>query len=373
MEEEEGARMEDEEGAIAVVGIGCSFPGGEGLDNFWKVLLEGKNCAVPIPDERFNSTYWYDADNRKPGKSHTIKAALIDGFNEFDHKFFGITETEVEQMDPQQKLLLQCAYRALENAGMPMEKASGTKTGVFIGLMNRDYEQSAAFMNPNVINHCTGTGLSMSIAANRVSYVFNFTGPSLSIDCACSSSLVALHLACQAIRQGDCEMALCGGVNSIIQPLVFVALSKAKMISPEGTSKPFSSRADGYGRGEGCGIILLKPLKKALKENDHVWGIISNTAVNQDGHTVTPITKPSMVQQEELLRGIYSESDLLSVQYIEAHGTGTPVGDPIEAGSISKVIAKARPPGSETLLIGSVKGNIGHTESAAGVAGLIKF
>ncbi|XP_045558747.1 highly reducing polyketide synthase cm3B-like [Salmo salar] len=372
MEEEEGARMEDEEGAIAVVGIGCSFPGGEGLDNFWKVLLEGKNCAVPIPDERFNSTYWYDADNRKPGKSHTIKAALIDGFNEFDHKFFGITETEVEQMDPQQKLLLQCAYRALENAGMPMEKASGTKTGVFIGLMNRDYEQSAAFMNPNVINHCTGTGLSMSIAANRVSYVFNFTGPSLSIDCACSSSLVALHLACQAIRQGDCEMALCGGVNCIIQPQVFVALSKAKMISPEGTSKPFSSRADGYGRGEGCGIILLKPLKKALKENDHVWGIISNTAVNQDGHTVTPITKPSMVQQEELLRGIYSESDLLSVQYIEAHGTGTPVGDPIEAGSISKVIAKARPPGSEILRIGSVKGNIGHTESAAGVAGLIK-
>ncbi|XP_045558744.1 highly reducing polyketide synthase alt5 isoform X1 [Salmo salar] len=357
---------------IAVVGIGCNFPGGEGLDNFWKVLLEGKNCALQIPDERFDSSYWYDPNDDKVGKSRTDKAALMDGFNEFDHKFFGITETEVEQMDPQQKLLLQCAYRALENAGMPMEKASGTKTGVFIGLMNRDYEQSAAFMNPNVINHCTGTGLSMSIAANRVSYVFNFTGPSLSIDCACSSSLVALHLACQAIRQGDCEMALCGGVNCIIQPLVFVALSKAKMISPEGTSKPFSSRADGYGRGEGCGIILLKPLKKALKENDHVWGIISNTAVNQDGHTVTPITKPSMVQQEELLRGIYSESDLLSVQYIEAHGTGTPVGDPIEAGSISKVIAKARPPGSEILRIGSVKGNIGHTESAAGVAGLIK-
>uniref|UniRef100_A0A8C8FJU4 Carrier domain-containing protein n=2 Tax=Oncorhynchus tshawytscha TaxID=74940 RepID=A0A8C8FJU4_ONCTS len=364
--------MGDAEEDIAVVGIGCNFPGGEGLDNFWKVLLEGKNCALQIPDERFVSSHWYDPNDNKVGKSRTAKAAFMDGFNEFDHKFFGITETEVEQMDPQQKLLLQCAYRALENAGMPMEKASGTKTGVFIGLMNRDYEQSVGFMNPNLINHCTGTGLSMSIAANRVSYIFNFTGPSLSIDCACSSSLVALHLACQAIRQGDCEMALCGGVNSIIQPLAFVALSKAKMISPEGTSKPFSSRADGYGRGEGCGIILLKPLKKALKENYHVWGIISNTAVNQDGRTVTPITKPSMVQQEELLRGIYSQSDLLSVQYIEAHGTGTPVGDPIEAGSISKVIAKARPPGSETLLIGSVKGNIGHTESAAGVAGLIK-
>ncbi|XP_055784807.1 phenolphthiocerol/phthiocerol polyketide synthase subunit C-like [Salvelinus fontinalis] len=364
--------MEDAEDDIAVVGIGCNFPGGEGLDSFWKVLLEGKNCTVPIPTERFDCSQWYDPDDNKVGKSRTAKAALIDGFNQFDHKFFGITETEVEQMDPQQKYLLQCTYRALENAGIPMEKASGTRTGVFLGLMNRDYEQSAGSVNPNIINHCTGTGLAMSLASNRVSYVFNFTGPSMSIDSACSSSLVALHFACQAIRQGDCEMALCGGVSCIIQPRVFVALSKAKMISPEGTSKPFSSRADGYGRGEGCGVILLKPLKQALKENDHVWGIIRKTAVNQDGRTVTPITKPSMVQQEELLRRIYSQSDLSTVQYIEAHGTGTPVGDPIEASSISNVIAKARPPGSETLRIGSVKGNIGHTESAAGVAGLIK-
>ncbi|KAM6953794.1 phthioceranic/hydroxyphthioceranic acid synthase-like [Aplochiton taeniatus] len=364
--------MEEAEDEIAVVGIGCNFPGGDGLENFWKVLLSGKNCTVSVPSNRFDLSSWYDPDDNKPGKSRTAKAALIDGFNEFDHKFFGINETEVEQMDPQQKLLLQCVYRALENAGIPMERASGTNTGVFLGLMNRDYEQSAAHMHPNVINHCTGTGLAMSIAANRVSYLFNFTGPSLSLDCACSSSLVALHLACQAIRQGDCEMAVCGGVSCIIEPRVFVALSKAKMISPDGTSKPFSSKADGYGRGEGCGIVLLKPLKKALRDCDHIWGIISKTAVNQDGRTVTPITKPSMVQQEELLRGIYSECDLASVHYVEAHGTGTPVGDPIEAGSISKVIAKARPPGSETLLIGSVKGNIGHTESAAGVAGLIK-
>uniref|UniRef100_A0A3P8ZRE7 Carrier domain-containing protein n=1 Tax=Esox lucius TaxID=8010 RepID=A0A3P8ZRE7_ESOLU len=339
--------MGDAEDDIAVIGIGCNFPGGEGLENFWKVLLEGKNCAVPIPNERFDCSQWYDPDN-KVGKSCTAKAALIDGFNEFDHKLFGITESEVEQMDPQQKYLLQCTYRALENAGIPMEKASGTRTGVYLGLMNRDYEQAAGGVCPNIINHWTGTGLAMSIAANRVSYVFNRG----------------------TLR--DCEMALCGGVSCIIQPTVFVALSMAKMISPEGTSKPFSSRADGYGRGEGCGVLLLKPLKKALKENDNIWGIITKTAVNQDGHTVSPITKPSMVQQEDLLRRIYSESDLSAVQYIEAHGTGTPVGDPIEAGSISKVIAKARPPGLETLCIGSVKGNIGHTESAAGVAGLIK-
>ncbi|XP_026219652.1 phthiocerol synthesis polyketide synthase type I PpsD-like [Anabas testudineus] len=364
--------MEEAEDSIAVVGIGCNFPGGEGLDNFWKVLIDGRNCSVPIPKERFDITSWYDPDDNKAGKSRTAKAALIDGFNEFDHKFFGISDSEVEQMDPQQKQILQCVYRALENAGIPMEKASGTRTGVFLGLMNRDYETNAAHMHPSVINHWTGTGLAMSITANRVSYIFNFTGPSLSIDSACSSSLVALHLACQAIKQGDCDMAVCGGVNCIIEPRVFVALSKAKMISPEGTSKPFSNRADGYGRGEGCGVVLLKPLKKAIQDYDHVWGIISNTAINQDGHSVTPITKPSMTQQEELLRRIYSESDLANVQYIEAHGTGTPVGDPTEAGSISNVIAKARPPGSETLRIGSVKSNIGHTESAAGVAGLIK-
>uniref|UniRef100_A0A3B3U2V1 Fatty acid synthase 2 n=2 Tax=Poecilia latipinna TaxID=48699 RepID=A0A3B3U2V1_9TELE len=364
--------MEEAENGVAVVGIGCNFPGGEGLDNFWNVLVEGRNCSVSIPRERFDMASWYDPDDTKAGKSRTFNAALIDRFNEFDHKFFGISNSEVEQMDPQQKQLLHCVYRALENAGIPMERASGTRTGVYFGIMNRDYETNAAHVHPTVINHWTGTGLAMSIAANRVSYIFNFTGPSLAIDCACSSSLVALHLACQAIKQGDCEMAVCGGVSCIIEPRVFVALSKAKMISPEGTSKPFSSRADGYGRGEGCGVVLLKPLKKALQDHDHIRGIISKTAVNQDGHSVSPITKPSMTQQEELLRRTYSDTDIANVQYIEAHGTGTPVGDPTEAGSISNVIAKARPSGSGTLWIGSVKSNIGHTESAAGVAGLIK-
>ncbi|KAM8823536.1 mycocerosic acid synthase-like polyketide synthase isoform 2-T2 [Spinachia spinachia] len=343
---------------------------GDGLDNFWRVLLEGRNCVVDIPPERFDTTFWYDADGCTPGKTQTTKAALIEGFNEFDHKFFGIPKAEAEFMDPQQKLLLQCTYRTLEDAGLSMETIGGSRTGVYIGLMNRDYEilQSDS---PTTISHYSGTGAAMSLAANRLSFTFNLTGPSLAIDSACSSSLVALHLACQAIKQ-DCGMALCGGVSCIIEPRVFVALGKAKMISPEGTSKPFSSRADGYGRGEGCGVVLLKPLKTAMKDSNKIWGIVSKTAVNQDGRSVTPITKPSTAQQEELLRRIYSESDVANVRYIEAHGTGTPVGDPIEARSISNAIAKARPPGSETLQVGSVKGNIGHTESAAGVAGLIK-
>ncbi|KAL7373403.1 hypothetical protein ABVT39_005995 [Epinephelus coioides] len=363
--------MEESDEDVAVIGIGCNFPGGEGLDNFWRVLLEGKNCVVDIPAERFDTTFWYNADDSKPGKTQTSKAALIEGLNEFDHKFFGITEAEADFMDPQQKLLLQCTYRALEDAGMAMESISGGRTGVYIGLMNRDYE-ILRNNSPTTITHYNGTGTAMSVAANRISFTFNLTGPSFAVDSACSSSLVALHLACQAIKQGDCEMALCGGVSCIIEPRMFVALSKAKMISPEGTSKPFSSRADGYGRGEGCGVVLLKPLKNAIKDCNKIWGIISKTAVNQDGHSVTPITKPSMTQQQELLQRIYSKSDLANVQYIEAHGTGTPVGDPTEAGSISNVIAKAKPCGSKTLRIGSVKGNIGHTESAAGVAGLIK-
>uniref|UniRef100_UPI0037E99B90 phthioceranic/hydroxyphthioceranic acid synthase n=1 Tax=Semicossyphus pulcher TaxID=241346 RepID=UPI0037E99B90 len=363
--------MEDAEDDIAVIGIGCNFPGGEGLDSFWRVLLEGKNCAVDIPKERFDTTFWYDADDCTPGKTQTTKAALVEGFNEFDHKFFGITEAEAEFMDPQQKLLLQCTYRALEDAGIAMESISGSRTGVYIGIMNRDYEMLRS-NNSTTINHYNGTGTAMSMAANRISFTFNLTGPSISIDTACSSSLVAVHLACQAIKQGDCEMALCGGVSCIIEPRVFIALSKAKMISPEGTSKPFSRSADGYGRGEGCGVVLLKPLKNAIKDRNKIWGIISKTAVNQDAHSVSPITKPSMIQQQDLLQRIYSESDIANVQYIEAHGTGTPVGDPTEADSISNIIAKGKPTGSEALRVGSVKGNIGHTESAAGVAGLIK-
>ncbi|XP_047424438.1 highly reducing polyketide synthase frbB [Mugil cephalus] len=363
--------MDDAKDEIAVIGIGCNFPGGEGLDSFWRVLLEGKNCVVDIPAERFDTAVWFDAEGSKPGKTHTNKAALIEGFNEFDYKFFGITEVESDFMDPQQKLLLQCTYKALEDAGIAMESISGSRTGVYIGLMNRDYEMLRNNC-PSAITHYNGTGTAMSVAANRISFFFNLTGPSFAIDSACSSSLVALHVACQAIKQGDCEMALCGGVNCIIEPKVFVALSKAKMISPEGTSKPFSSKADGYGRGEGCGVVLLKSLKQAIKDCNKIWGIISKTAVNQDGHSVSPITKPSMTQQEELLHRTYSESDIANVQYIEAHGTGTPVGDPTEAGSISNVIAKARPPCSGMLMIGSLKGNIGHTESAAGVAGLIK-
>ncbi|KAJ1100158.1 hypothetical protein NDU88_005245 [Pleurodeles waltl] len=345
---------------------------GEGIDNFWKVLVEGKNCTVDIPPERFNINDWYDPDDSKPGNNCTLKAALIDGFNEFDNRLFGINDMEAEVMDPQQKVLLECTFRALENAGIPMEKISGSDTGVFIGLMNQDF---ALIMNvfPNDTDNYSGTGTSMSIAANRISYCFNLTGPSFALDAACASSLVALHYACQAIKQGDCEMALCGGVSCIMHPHMHISLTKARMLSPEGISKPFSKYADGYGRGEGCGIVLLKPLKKAIEDYDRIWGVIINSAMNQDGRSVTPITKPSQKQQEKLLHKLYTgQTDPSVVQYIEAHGTGTHVGDQIEAASLGNMIGKARRPGLPALQIGSVKGNIGHTESAAGIAGLIK-
>ncbi|XP_078234745.1 mycocerosic acid synthase [Pogona vitticeps] len=363
--------MESED-EIAIVGIGCNFPGGEGIENFWQVLVEGKNCTVDIPPERFNTQQWYDPDRNKPGKTFTRRAALLNEFNTFDNKLFGIHDLEAERMDPQQKLLLECTYRALEDAGIPRESISGTKTGVFVGLMNRDYE---AINNSAVteINHYDGTGIAMSIAANRISYIFNLTGPSLATDTACSSFFYALHYALHGIRQGDCEAAFCAGVSCIIDPCTFVSLCKANMISPDGTSKPFSKNADGYGRGEGCGVVLLKPLKKAQEDYNKIWGVIKISTVNQDGRSATPITKPSQQQQENLLLGIYpAHVDPSIVQYIEAHGTGTPVGDPTEAKSIGRVIGKKRSPSIPPLKIGSVKGNIGHTESAAGAAGLIK-
>ncbi|XP_042333386.1 LOW QUALITY PROTEIN: hybrid PKS-NRPS synthetase pynA-like [Sceloporus undulatus] len=364
--------MMETQDEIAIVGIGCNFPGGEGIDNFWQVLIEGKNYVQEIPLERFDTRDWYDPDNSKPGKTSTRHAALIEEFNAFDNRLFGINDVEAGCMDPQQKLLLECTYRALEDAGVTREDINGSKTGVFIGMMNRDY-LLRSIRSTSEISHYDATGAAMSIAANRISYTFNLTGPSIAIDTACSSFHYALHFALQAIKQGDCEAALCGAVNCIIEPRVFIPLSKAKLISPEGVSKPFSTKGDGYGRGEGCGVLLLKPLKKAQQDFSKIWGVISMSTINHNGRSVTPITRPSQQQQENLLLSIYpAHVNPSMIQYIEAHGTGTPAGDPVEAESIGNVIGKMRAANLPLLKIGSVKGNIGHTESAAGAAGLIK-
>ncbi|KAH0627538.1 hypothetical protein JD844_003342 [Phrynosoma platyrhinos] len=340
---------------------------GEGLDSFWKVLENGKNCTIEIPPERFNIREWYDPDNSKPGKIPTTHAALLDEFNVFDNQLFGINKEEAEHIDPQQKLLLECTYRALEDAGVTSENISSTKTGVFVGLMNRDYD----FITSNAIaktNHYNGTA--SSTAANRISYTFNLNGPSLVIDTGHSSFLSALHLGYQAIKQGDCEAALCGGVNCIIDPWKFVSLSKTKMVSSDGINTPFSRKADGYGRGEGCGVLLLKSLIKAQEDFNKIWCVISITAVNQNGKSVN---RMSQIEQEKLLLSIYpAHIDPSAVQYIETHSTGNPAQDVTEAESLGNIIGKKRLSNLPPLKIGSVTGNIGHTESAAGAAGLIK-
>nr|XP_016849763.1 PREDICTED: mycocerosic acid synthase isoform X1 [Anolis carolinensis]XP_016849764.1 PREDICTED: mycocerosic acid synthase isoform X1 [Anolis carolinensis]XP_016849765.1 PREDICTED: mycocerosic acid synthase isoform X1 [Anolis carolinensis] len=354
---------------VAIAGMGCNFPGGEGLDSFWTVLENGRNCTTEIPPERFNISEWYEPDNNKPNKICTTRAALLDEFNAFDHQLFGINKEEAEHIDPQQKLLLECTYRALEDAGVTRENISDTKTGVFVGLKNRDYE-SIASRAVGKTTHYDGTGTASSTAANRISHTFNLKGPSLDIDTGHSSFLSALHLGYKAIKQGDCEAALCGGVNCIIDPWKFASLSKAKMLSPDGITKPFSKKATGYGRGEGCGVLLLKPLMKAQEDLNKIWGVLSITAVSQNGK---PVTKLPQVEQEKLLLSIYpAQINPSVVQYIETHSIGNPAQDTAEAESLGNIIGTKRLSNLPLLKIGSVMGNIGHTESAAGAAGLIK-
>ncbi|KAJ7322223.1 hypothetical protein JRQ81_018510 [Phrynocephalus forsythii] len=246
---------------IAVVGIGCNFPGGEGIDSFWKVIENGRNCTREIPPEKINIREWYYPHDNKLGKIRTTHAALLDEFNVFDNKLFGISNEEAEQMDPRRKLLLECTYRALEDAGLTTENISGTRTGVFVGLMNQDYEAITSRAASKTDHHDT-KGRAMSTAANQISYTFNLTGPSLVIDTASSSFLSALHFGYKAIKQGDCEAAVCAGVHCIIDPGKFVSLCNPKMLSPDG--RPFSRKGAVYGRGEGCGVLFLKPLIKVI-------------------------------------------------------------------------------------------------------------
>ncbi|XP_046573681.1 hybrid PKS-NRPS synthetase pytA-like [Haliotis rubra] len=353
---------------IAIVGIGCRFPGATCLEEFWDILAKGENHVVDIPPERWNMDAFYDSDVNAVGKSYATKAGLLKNFDHFDNKLFKINETEAAQMDPQQRQVLECTYMALEDAGITRQQIAGQKVGVYIGSMTVDYGDLISTKSQDVTNH-TVTGQARSIISNRVSYVFNLTGPSMTIDTACSSSIVALHQAGLALRAGDCSIAICGGVNMLIHPAYFIKLSKAQMLSPTGQCHAFSANADGYTRGEGCGVIIVKLLSQALHDGDNIWGTIV-TGLNQDGRQVTPITAPSGKQQQELLNDIYTRHgiDPTEVDYIEAHGTGTKRGDPVEASALGTFFEKY----PRQRHIGSVKTNIGHLEAAAGVAGLIK-
>ncbi len=359
---------------IAIIGIGCRFPGGvNSPEAFWNLLRDGVDAITEVPDDRWNVRTFYDPDREKPGKTYVRWGGFVENIDQFDAQFFQISPREAAYMDPQQRLLLEVTWSALEDAGQPPENLAGSNTGVFVGLYIHDYQHIQLDSSArNSISAQVTTGTAMSIAANRISYIFDFHGPSMALDTACSSALVAVHLACQSIWNGESTQALAGGVNAILKPDMTIGMSKASMLSPDGRCKSFDAGANGFARGEGAGIVVLKPLSEAIADGDPIYAVIRGSAVNQDGHT-NGITVPNGQAQEAVLRSAYREAGVLpeQVEYVEAHGTGTAVGDPIEAKALGSVLGKNRDP-EKACIIGSVKTNIGHLESAAGIAGLIK-
>lgn len=356
---------------VAIVGIGCRFPGADGPAAFWRLISDGVDATSDVPTDRWDADAFYNPDPSVPGTAVTRRGGFLREVDEFDYRFFGISPRESAQMDPQQRLLLEVAWEALEDAGQVPERLAGTRTGVFVGISTNDYG-SLRMSQPQLVDAYTGTGNALSIAANRLSYTFDFHGPSMAIDTACSSSLVAVDLACRSLRDGECTMAVAGGVNVMLSPALAINFTKARLMAPDGRCKTFDAGADGYVRGEGAGVVILKPLSRALADNDPIYAVIRGTATNQDGRT-NGLIAPSGQSQEAVLSAAYRRAGLSpgAVQYVEAHGTGTALGDAIEANALGAVLAHGRPPGSRCL-VGSVKTNIGHLEAAAGIAGLIK-
>lgn len=354
---------------IAVIGMGCRFPGADNPESFWKLLRDGVDMISEVPADRWPKDAFYHPDPTVPGKAISYWGGFLDNIDQFDPFFFGISPLEAKHMDPQQRLLLELSYEALDDAGQHKENISGTKTGVYVGISVNEYSQFLD--NPLSISSHSGTGSALSIAANRISYFFNFRGPSMAIDTACSSSLVGVHLACQSLRNGECKMALAGGVNMILSPAHSIAFTKAGVLAPDGRCKTFDAQANGYVRGEGGGMVVLKPLSAALEDGDPIHALILGSAMGQDGRT-NGLMAPSQESQESMLREAYATSGISpnKVQYIEAHGTGTLLGDSMEASAIGAVIGANRV--EKNCAIGSVKTNIGHLEAAAGIAGLIK-
>jgi acyl transferase domain-containing protein len=357
---------------IAIIGIGCSFPGGvESPDALWQFLCRGGDAIVEAPADRWNVDAVYDPTPGTPGKTVCRRAGLLREVASFDAGFFGISPREAAQMDPQQRLLLQVAWRALEDAGIPAESLVGSSTGVYIGVSHSDYHGIQQFGRRQIDVHAA-TGGALSIVANRLSHRLDLRGPSLAIDTACSSSLVALDAACTALLTGECDATMVGGVNLMLTPDVTITFSRAAMLSPDGRCKAFDARANGYVRGEGAGIVILKLLSRALLDRDRIHAVIRGTAVNQDGRTST-ITVPSREAQIAMLRQACARANVhpSRIGYVEAHGTGTAVGDPIEASAIGAVFGEGRA-AERVCIVGSIKTNIGHLEPAAGIAGLIK-
>ncbi|MBE9104764.1 polyketide synthase dehydratase domain-containing protein, partial [Nostoc cf. edaphicum LEGE 07299] len=359
---------------IAIIGMGCRFPGGANdPETFWQLLHDGVDAITEIPYSRWNIDDYYDSDPNTPGKMYIRHAGLLEQVDQFDPQFFGISPREALSMDPQQRLLLEVGWEALENAGVAPQQLSDSQTGVFLGMGQVDYARLQLTSGEHKrISAYDGTGNGLCFAAGRLSYALGLQGPSMAIDTACSSSLVAIHLACQSLRAGECSLALAAGVQMILSPEVTIFLSRAQALSPDGHCKTFDNAANGYGRGEGCGVIVLKRLHDAIANGDNILALIRGSAVNHDGPS-SGFTVPNQTAQQTLLRKALANAKVKSsqVSYVEAHGTGTPLGDPIEVKALGAVLGEGRSP-QNPLIIGSAKTNIGHLEAAAGIAGLIK-
>jgi acyl transferase domain-containing protein/acyl carrier protein len=360
---------------LAVIGMACRFPGAPNLDAYWRLLREGIDAIGPVPAER-----WSDRDfpsaTKQPGKVAFQGGGFLENIDQFDARFFEITQREARSLDPQQRLLLEIAWETLEHAGVTPESLKEDHCGVFVGICSNDYLLRLSQVAPTQIDPYFSTGNAHGTAAGRVSYFMQWDGPSIAVDTACSSSLVAVHLAMQSLRNQECDSALVLGVNVITSPHLSLSLSQAGVLSPTGRSRAFAAAADGFVRGEGCGGILLKRLSHALRDGDQVLGVLRGSAVNQDGHS-NGLTAPNGHSQQSVIQSALRRAGLrpADIDYVEAHGTGTELGDPIEMGALQDVFGSALDQDKQSdscLRVGSVKTNFGHLEGAAGIAGLIK-
>ena len=358
--------------SIAVIGLACRVPGAEDPEEFWHLLQTESDAIAEIPSKRWDMEAYYDPDPEALGKIYTRYAGLLDQIDQFDASLFGIAPREAASMDPQQRIILEVAWEALERAGVAPQVLGQTRTGVYLGASATEYAHLIAAAGPEAIDAHFGTGTALNAIAGRLAFSLGLEGPALLIDTACSSSLVALHQACQALRSGECDLSLTGGVNLLLGPEGMMATCRARMLAPDGRCKTFDVAADGYVRGEGCGVVVLKRLSDARRDGDRIMAVIRGSAVNQDGAS-SGLTVPKGPAQERVIRDALRQAGMepQEVVYLEAHGTGTSLGDPIEVQAAAAVLGQGRG-ADRPLLIGSVKTNIGHLEAAAGIAGLIK-
>lgn len=353
---------------IAVTGLACRFPGADGPEAYWRLLASGDSGIVDIPDERWPVDQYYAEQPGKPGRTTARRLGLVTDLDRFDHRFFGIGADEASDIDPQQRLALEQAWLALEDAGIDPTRLVGTRTGVFTAVCTYDFALSR-FRDPSGITPYSSIGTAHGAVAGRISYTLGLAGPSISVDTACSSSLVALHLACRSLRDGECDLALVGGVNALISPYTNIAFSQPGMVSRSSESRPFDERADGPVIGEGCGFVVLQRKADAEREDRRIRGWILGSAVNHNGRTAS-LTTPSVDAQRHVLAAALDSAGITAadLDYVEAHASATPYGDVMEVEALAELTADRTRP----LLLGSCKGHVGHLQAAGGMAALLK-